>query len=1008
MKRLGKLGKPTTFVGLLLFALIVVGHLGVAAYQVLTTTLAFFVAGVALIPLHEAGHALLGWLVGIRVARVIVGHGPLLAQKRVGKVLWQLKRIPLGGMTVGGVPERGGFPRLRLVLFVLGGPLVNLAVAWLCWRWQARLAEGGAAQGIVAAVGGASIGQLVLNLLPLRLAGDGAPMKSDGLQLITIPLMKKTELPQHHAAEYLFSAADELEAGRYVEALAWVERGIERLPTVHGLRLLRATALYHLGRVDETLDQLASMLAEGDDVIRTIALNDWSWYAFLRGDERDLALADRRSAQALALRPENPALAGTRGTVLLWQGHVTEAMPSLERSFEHAESSEARSVTACVLAMAYAAEGRVSAAEKSLATARASKPDQALLPRAEAAVATARQWQGQPRIVSAPRGSRAVVVNHGALTLVGGLGAAPTSLAFDDISKLRAGLTARGKALLIIRHAGGCWRMPVDRQALGSVRLALAPAISAHAVPASSAIHRPAERQRDLGAIARTLCTAVTIAFGTHGPVSSGSSSFLALALGTVGLLAPGPAPILALGLSICLEIVMGFVGVTVNPRDGGFWGCFWLALWAAMGAGAAVVGWLMRKEAAEKRRRGRLPTVIFLAIAAFPDIMSPIASIGFDSSPRRLGQMFQPLGALGVAATTLAAALWVSMQRRRWAIALPALAGAAGLLMGSDWFHEATVRSAWGPRPPALTWSTRNAEPLLRIELPTGAAPLAISPDGAAWLALETDSPRERQAATVDDDLSSARAARARVLVGGFTGQSRAVPGFAARFIDKRSFLVLASGDGGRWEAREVALADPTIPTHVAMVSGGPPPSLFRDEPDGPVYVLESSDRDQTANSPRRWIWSSGEGLSSAPDFDTSEAVLYIDADGRLVGTESGLLRCPGWLAREQLLCVAVQDGPVQLVAYELDEGTHRRLASVFPKRGQVHVLPGGRVAMVIGPDLVIVDVVARAATRLVLPPVAGDDVEHELVAGGLAVATHPHRAGAETRTTLTVFASP
>ena len=83
---------------------------------------------------HELGHAVAGWLAGVPLQIVRIGHGSLLGSFRVRTVRFEWRRWPFSG-AVTFLPAKRS--RLALVAVVLGGLAANLAVfavmtaAWL-------------------------------------------------------------------------------------------------------------------------------------------------------------------------------------------------------------------------------------------------------------------------------------------------------------------------------------------------------------------------------------------------------------------------------------------------------------------------------------------------------------------------------------------------------------------------------------------------------------------------------------------------------------------------------------------------------------------------------------------------------------------------------------------------------------------------------------------------------------------------------------------------------------
>jgi regulator of sigma E protease len=105
------------------------------------TVLAFLVAIVLLVVIHEYGHYWVARRCGVKVLRFSVGFGPVLYARRSGGTEWALSAIPLGGY-VKMLDEREGpvaehelplafnrQPVLQRMAIVIAGPVANLLLA---------------------------------------------------------------------------------------------------------------------------------------------------------------------------------------------------------------------------------------------------------------------------------------------------------------------------------------------------------------------------------------------------------------------------------------------------------------------------------------------------------------------------------------------------------------------------------------------------------------------------------------------------------------------------------------------------------------------------------------------------------------------------------------------------------------------------------------------------------------------------------------------------------------
>ncbi len=85
-----------------------------------------------LVVVHEAGHFLAARLMGIPISAFAVGLGPKLWSRRWGRTEYSFRAFPLGGFVLPEVADAEEFraiPLKRRLVYFLGGPLANLAVA---------------------------------------------------------------------------------------------------------------------------------------------------------------------------------------------------------------------------------------------------------------------------------------------------------------------------------------------------------------------------------------------------------------------------------------------------------------------------------------------------------------------------------------------------------------------------------------------------------------------------------------------------------------------------------------------------------------------------------------------------------------------------------------------------------------------------------------------------------------------------------------------------------------
>ena len=354
------------------------GSLGRFGHEVLW----FLVVFLIVIPVHELGHALAGFLVGHRIRSVVIGVGrPLLAFTLAG-VAVTINLLPLGGLTMG-MPRRGGWLRIRLWIFAAGGPAANLLLCYLLRRLYGHAGSELAEQHRLAtAAASASWSVLVLNLIPFQ-TGEG--QSSDGYTLLTIPFWKG---PQIEEARVVAESIPLIEALRRddIEAAAPLAEAVRaRFPEHRLAASWMGSVRHHQGRQQEAIVLWRQALAKAT-LPRQVAFlkNNIAFAEAVLGDPQTYAEADAFSAEAMAVHPELAAFVGTRGAVLARLGRAAEALPLLQRAAAASTPGRSQAYNRASLASALAMLGRTAEARRELDEAGRMNPACELLAAAEA------------------------------------------------------------------------------------------------------------------------------------------------------------------------------------------------------------------------------------------------------------------------------------------------------------------------------------------------------------------------------------------------------------------------------------------------------------------------------------------------------------------------------------------------------------------------------------------------------------------------------------------------
>lgn len=147
----------------------------------------FLVSWFVLVAVHEFGHAMMAWVCGWGVRRIVVGFGRTLLRVQLGKTPVELRTFPLEGF-VEPYPRDLNAPRLKDALIYAAGPGIELLIAGMLTLLigPGRMLTQTDHLGIlgVQAFASAALVGAVLNLIPMSVESGGHRVPNDGLGIL--------------------------------------------------------------------------------------------------------------------------------------------------------------------------------------------------------------------------------------------------------------------------------------------------------------------------------------------------------------------------------------------------------------------------------------------------------------------------------------------------------------------------------------------------------------------------------------------------------------------------------------------------------------------------------------------------------------------------------------------------------------------------------------------------------------------------------------------------------
>lgn len=309
----------------------------------------------AIIP-HEIGHAVAGNLLGLRVFRIILGFGKTLFTIKTFGLTWEVKKIPLIGMTIVTHKSRHWF-RLKQFIMIISGPLVNaLFIIILFTTISSEFAFNDFVSKITLKFNLLIANALVLlnNLWPRNIQTMYGKITNDGLTLFTILTRSQSKIDDNIALYYALEGNEHLRQKQWESAKKWYELGLSKFPNnpvcLNELAVLYLKKTGDYQKAIEIFEKLIQNNKIDKGVQIFIKNNLASAYVFL-GQKELLPEADRLSKEVYNNAPWVSMYKCTRGAVLIELNNIDEGLDLLRKAIAEEESPESKASLACYIAI---------------------------------------------------------------------------------------------------------------------------------------------------------------------------------------------------------------------------------------------------------------------------------------------------------------------------------------------------------------------------------------------------------------------------------------------------------------------------------------------------------------------------------------------------------------------------------------------------------------------------------------------------------------------------------
>jgi Tfp pilus assembly protein PilF len=343
-----------------------------------------------LILIHELAHAAVAHILGLRVFGIAIGVGRTVWSGKSLGMTWAINLVPAAGVTAVGTRPMPNI-RLRLFLIYVVGPLSHVALAYVFYLLAESLPVFAWGRNVLNLLVIVNIILAVSNLYPRKTSQVLGVQGTDGWHLLHVFSLDESEMTKRYVAYYVGEAMQEYAENDFVLAKQWLDKALALDETSSMARnmlglIQMAAGEHQVSR--QTFCQLLETEDARDAGLRNLLLNNIAYLDVLIEDSSLLAEADQYSAEALQHLPWVPAVIGTRGTVLVEVGQLTEGITLLQKSMSLHPDKHGKALNACHLAIGELRRGNIGAAQKYLAAAKTLDPKCMLVPRVETELET--------------------------------------------------------------------------------------------------------------------------------------------------------------------------------------------------------------------------------------------------------------------------------------------------------------------------------------------------------------------------------------------------------------------------------------------------------------------------------------------------------------------------------------------------------------------------------------------------------------------------------------------
>ncbi len=316
-------------------------------FQTIVSIVAFFLSSYFNIYVHEFGHAIVGWLAGFEIEKILIGTGNNIYKLKIINTNTDLyiNRNPFGGLTYPSKFSKKHF-RLKYLFFCLGGIISEIILITILSFYIFFYSNRGTINSdsnfkyiiiIILMVIFTSILNVLANIFPYNTYLNGEYIPNDGLQFWQTITMSEKSVTNIAFSIEMNQAYKKIQEKKFSETERICRECLQIEPDLPLISIYLSSAFINQLKIHEAIDILIRLMEnkelENHEKVYVYCYLSYCYLVQSIDDKKILKKANLRSQQAYELDSESHVSRVIRAFILIEIGDYLKGTQILENLF---------------------------------------------------------------------------------------------------------------------------------------------------------------------------------------------------------------------------------------------------------------------------------------------------------------------------------------------------------------------------------------------------------------------------------------------------------------------------------------------------------------------------------------------------------------------------------------------------------------------------------------------------------------------------------------------------